>query len=289
VAQVQDSRKAAYAIVVGHEADGCGSTTLCLHIAMALLARNQRVMLIDLDGRRKGLTNAIANRLGFAGRTGLRPIIPAYAYLGGAPHRMAETLARAFSSVEKEHDFIIVDASGIDPELARLVYSLADTLILPFTLYELDIAVDVAADAEIFACGGFRSLGATIHEARSERRRLEGRTMDVVVLRNRVSDAGARVSGRFEERLDRAAIEYGFRTVEGLCERDAYRRWMDQGLTVFDQGEEIVGSACLAEAQAMVDDLKLPLDETARKRAAVRAQWTAAAALPLGMDEILVS
>jgi chromosome partitioning protein len=288
VVQPQGRQTTAHAIVVGHEADACGSTMLCMHIAIALMARSQRVMLADLDGRRKGLTRSIANRMAFAGRTGLRPVIPTYAYLGGAAHSMAETLARAFSSVEQEHDFIIVDASGIDEATVRLVYSLADTLILPFTLSELDNAIDTAADADIFAAGGFRSLGDAIRAARTERRRLDGRPIDVVVLRNRLS-ASSPVSGRFEERLDKTAIEYGFRTVEGLHERDVYRQWFDQGLTAFDQGDEIAGSACLTEAHAMIEDLNLRINEALRKSAAMRAAWSEAARQPLGVDDILAS
>jgi chromosome partitioning protein len=277
-------------IVIGHEAEGCGNTMLCLHIAVALMAQSQRVVLFDLDGRRKGLTRAFANRMGFANRTGLRPLLPDYAYLGGGgTESIIDTLARAFSSVEADHDFIVIDASCIDADFSRLIYSLADTLILPFTPGELDLAIDMTADAELFDSGGIRSIGEGIRQARSDRRKLDSTEFDVIMVRNRVPLTASGVSGRFADRLAKAAMEYGFRTVEGLHEREAYRRWFDQGLTVFDQGEEIAGAACLTEAKAMVEDLKLPLNEAGRKRAAARAQWSAAALKPLAMDEILAS
>ena len=57
-------------IVVANEKGGSGKSTVAMHIAVALMKRDQRVAAIDLDTRQKTFTHYIENRRVWAGRSG---------------------------------------------------------------------------------------------------------------------------------------------------------------------------------------------------------------------------
>jgi chromosome partitioning protein len=286
-------------VVVGHEAEQSGSTTLCLHIAAALLAQGQQVATVELDTAERRLTRAIAQRRATIARDGLDFALPTHfditAALAGG--EALASLADTIAEIEARHDFVILDASRAEDAVRRIVYSFADTLVMPFTLPQLDLALDAAADPDIFAAGGFRDIAWKVREARRERRVLDSGRIDWVILRNRLPlcQAELGVPARIAELTGRAAMEYGFRTLEGLSERAVYRDALASGLTLFDRDTELLpltvpGALTMSaplEAWTLIEGLNLPINLAARRRAVALAQTAAAARRPLALDELL--
>src|SRR3954452_16393836 len=103
----------AHVIVLGNEKGGSGKSTTALHIAVALLKAGQRVASIDLDCRQQSFTRYVANRQGWARRTGLDLEVPLHRCIElGASMQIAENecsellqFTEAVSAVERSFDF----------------------------------------------------------------------------------------------------------------------------------------------------------------------------------------
>ena len=87
----------------------------------------------------------------------------------------------------------------------------------------------------------------------------------------------------------------GFRVATGFHERPVYRDLFPRGLTALDALCDIVPaidpdpshSIARREVQALLEVLKLPIDDRGRRRAAARAEWFAARTQPLDTGDIL--
>ena len=92
------------------------------------------------------------------------------------------------------------------------------------------------------------------------------------------------------------ALGLGFRVATGFHERPIYRDLFPRGLTALDPLCDIVPgidpdpsqSMARREIQALLEILKLPIDDRGRRRAAARAEWFAARGQPLDTGDILV-
>lgn len=286
-------------VVVGHEAASSGTTTVCLHIAAALLAQGQRAAIVEFEGCAPALAQAMAKRsAAFASRCGPKLSLPTHLVLGRSPDSAdpCAMLEKVMAKIERAHDFVILDASSLDQAARRIVYSFADTLVMPLTLAQLDLALDAHADSDLFASGGFREIAWTVRAARRDRRMLDGGEIDWVVLRNRLAPDAPVPFGRLHALSARAALEFGFRLADGLSERPVYRAALASGLTLFEQPSELLprstpGSRLTndaLEAWSLIERLNLPINTASRRRADRHAAWAAAALRPLAMDDLLV-
>ena len=293
----------AHVIVLGNEKGGSGKSTTALHVAVALLKAGQRVATIDLDSRQKSLTHYIENRQAWARRTGVDLQIPHHTCvtLGSsmqiAENELAESsqFAAAVSALEQAYDFIVIDSPGTDNYLMRLAHSMADTLISPINDSFLDFDVLGSVDPATYAVVGVSHYATMVRAARRQRRLLDGVVADWVVVRNRLSMLGSRNKQLIAEVLDQLAIRLGFRAIDGLAERVVYRELFPRGLTALDDLDEttlgqrpnMAHVTAREEVMALLRQLKLPLDERGRRRAAARAEWFAQLDQPLELDDII--
>ena len=119
--------------------------------------------------------------------------------------------------------------------------------------------------------------------------------MDWVVARNRLSPLESRNKQRIVEGLSELAARLGFRSIDALAERVIYRELFPRGLTALDDlDERTMGSragpshlTARHELMRLMQTLRLPLDERAQQRAAAHAEWIAARAKPLELDDVL--
>ena len=96
-------------------------------------------------------------------------------------------------------------------------------------------------------------------------------------------------------RSQELALRLGFRAVDGFAERVIFREFYPRGLTALDDLDEAtLGTrpsmshvTARQEVENLLAALKLPIDERGLKRAAARAEWFAAAAEPLELDDIV--
>jgi chromosome partitioning protein len=293
----------AHVVVLGNEKGGSGKSTAALHIAVALLKAGQRVATIDLDSRQQSFTRYINNRSAWARRTGLNLELSAHCCIKlGETMQIAENensefqqFVNAVSAVERNFDFIVIDTPGTDSYLMRLAHSMADTLVTPVNDSFLDFDVLGTLDPATYAVTGASHYAEMVRDARRKRRQLDGATTDWIVVRNRLSMLGSRNKQLVADVLKELSFQLGFRAIDGLAERVVYREFFPRGLTALDDIDETtLGTrpnlshvTAREEVMSLLRQLKLPLDERGRRRAANRAEWFAQVDKPLEFHDIL--
>jgi len=299
----QGQSGSAHVVVLGNEKGGSGKSTVAMHIAIALLKAGQRVATIDLDCRQQSFTRYINNRSAWSRRTGVDLELPVHSCIElGETMQFADNenaeyqqFADAIHAVERTFDFIVIDTPGTDSYLMRLAHSMADTLVTPVNDSFLDLDVLGTVDPATSAVTGVSHYAELVRDTRRNRRQLDGATTDWIVVRNRLSIFGSRNKHLVADGLNELSFQLGFRTIDGFVERAAYREFFPQGLTALDDLDDVtVGArpnpghaAAREEVTNLLRQLKLPLDERGRRRAANRIQWFSQVNKPLEVHDIL--
>jgi chromosome partitioning protein len=239
---MEKSVRPARTIVVGNEKGGSGKSTVAMHVAVALMKAGQTVATIDLDSRQKSLTHYVDNRRAWSQRIGRELDIPQHFCPDASDSDESErctAFADAVDTLTQQHDFIVVDTPGHDGALSRLAHSLADTLITPLNDSFLDFDVLGAVDPETFAVADASHYAQMVQEVRGQRS-LEGRSIDWVVMRNRLSMLGTRNKRLVGTALQELSQRLEFRMVEGFAERMIFREFYPRGLTALDDLDEVM-------------------------------------------------
>jgi chromosome partitioning protein len=290
-------------IVLGNEKGGSGKSTVAMHVAVALLKAGQRVATIDLDSRQKSFTHYVENRRDCARRTGAPLELPDHYCIGrGEGVRVDENeavefagFADAINAAEHSHDFVVIDSPGNDTYPMRLAHSMADTLVTPLNDSFVDFDVLGTVDPATLEVTGASHYAQMVRHARRQRRIVDGGLTDWIVVRNRLAPIGSRNKKLVGECLDRLGLRLGFRATEGFSERVVYREFFPLGLTALDELDETTLGArpslshltARQEVRRLIDELKLPIDERGRRRAAARAEWAASQDRPLDTDDLM--
>ncbi|HTT46383.1 MAG TPA: division plane positioning ATPase MipZ, partial [Pseudolabrys sp.] len=246
VQPIEQARQSAHVVVLGNEKGGSGKSTTALHIAVALLKAGQRVATIDLDSRQKSFTHYIENRRNWAARACLKLDSPLHYCVDRAENNSVEAneaqelaaFSKAVAEIEHSHDVVVIDTPGSDTYLMRLAHSMADTLVTPLNDSFVDFDVLGTLDPTNFAVAGESHYAEMVREARRQRRLVDGKLTDWVVVRNRLSTLGSRNKRLVGDGLVELSKRMGFRTVEGIAERVVYREFFPRGLTAFDDLDE---------------------------------------------------
>jgi chromosome partitioning protein len=292
----------AHVVVLGNEKGGSGKSTTSMHVAVALMKAGQRVATIDLDSRQKSFTHYIDHRRAWSRHAHIDLELPVHFVVGrGESLRVDENEAAEFASfeeavtsIEHSHDFVVVDTPGTDTYLTRLAHSMADTLITPLNDSFLDFDVLGTVDPQTFTLTGTSYYSEMVREARRQRRLVDGRITDWVVVRNRLTMLGSRNKKLVGEGLSELGTQLGFRFVDGFAERVVYREFFPRGLTALDNLDEVtLGTrpsmshvTARQEVEALLAALRLPIDERGRRRAAARAEWSSATTKPLELHDV---
>jgi chromosome partitioning protein len=298
----QGQSGSAHVVVLGNEKGGSGKSTTALHIAVALLKAGQRVATIDLDCRQQSFTRYINNRGAWARRTGLNLELPVHCCIKlGQTMQIADNensecqqFVDAIGAVERTFDFIVIDTPGTDSYLMRLAHSMADTLVTPINDSFLDFDVLGTVDPATYAVTGESHYAEMVRDMRN-RRQLDGASTDWIVVRNRLSMLGSRNKQLVADGLKELSFRLGFRAIDGFAERVVYREFFPRGLTALDDIDEAtLGTrpslghvTAREEVTSLLRQLKLPLDERGRRRAANRAEWFNQVDRPLDLHDIL--
>jgi chromosome partitioning protein len=299
----QGQSGSAHVVVLGNEKGGSGKSTTALHVAVALLKAGQRVATIDLDCRQQSFTRYIGNRRAWARRTGLALELPVHRCIKlGDTMRIADNESSEFlqfmdavSTVERTFDFIVIDTPGSDSYLMRLAHSMADTLVTPINDSFLDFDVLGTVDPATYSVTGESHYAEMVRDSRRKRRQFDGASTDWIVVRNRLSTLGSRTRQLVADGLKELSLRLGFRAIDGFAERVVYREFFPRGLTALDDLDEpTLGTrptmghvTAREEVTSLLRQLKLPLDERGRRRAASRAEWFAQVDKPLEVHDIL--
>jgi chromosome partitioning protein len=303
VQSIQGSPQSAHVVVLGNEKGGSGKSTTALHIAVALLKAGQRVATIDLDSRQKSFTHYIENRRAWAERARITLELPTHYCVERAEGSSVEAnearefdnFSKAISAIEHTHDVVVIDTPGNDTYLMRLAHSMADTLVTPLNDSFVDFDVLATLDPTNFAVTGESHYAEMVREARRQRRLVDGRLTDWIVVRNRLSQLGSRNKRLVGEGINELSKRMGFRCIDGFAERVVFREFFPRGLTALDDlNEETLGTrpnmshvTAREEVIALLNSLHLPLSENGRRRAAARAEWYSVMDQPLQVHDLL--
>jgi len=188
-----------------------------------------------------------------------------------------------------------VDTPGNDTYLMRLAHSMADTLVTPLNDSFLDFDVLGTVDPATFEVTGVSHYAKMVRHARRQRRIVDGGLTDWIVVRNRLALLASRNRKQVGECLDRLGMRLGFRATTGFSERVVFREFFPHGLTALDNLDEAASDSrpnlshltARQEVRALIEALKLPIDEKGRRRAAARAEWVASQDRPLDTDDLI--
>jgi chromosome partitioning protein len=203
-------------------------------------------------------------------------------------------LVDAVSAVERAFDFIVIDTPGSDTYLMRLAHAMADTLVTPINDSFLDLDILGTVDPATYSVTGESRYAEMVRDARRTRRQLDGASTDWIVVRNRLSMLESRNKQRVVGGLNELSLRLGFRSIDGFAEREAYRQFFPRGLTALDDLDDALGNRpgiehvmARGEVMGLLRQLKLPIDERGRRRAANRAEWFNQVNKPLEVEDIL--
>jgi chromosome partitioning protein len=303
VQPIEQARQSAHVVVLGNEKGGSGKSTTALHIAVALLNAGQRVATIDLDSRQKSFTHYIENRRAWSERARVELDIPSHYCVARAEGNSLEAneaqefanFSQVIGAIEHSYDVVVIDTPGSDTYLMRLAHSMADTLVTPLNDSFVDFDVLGTLDPTNFAVTGESHYAEMVREARRQRRLVDGKLTDWIVVRNRLSSLGSRNKKMVGDGLIELSKRMGFRSVEGIAERVVYREFFPRGLTAFDDLDEAtLGTrpslshlTAREEVIALLNALRLPLSENGKRRAAASAEWYSGMDQPLQVHDII--
>ena len=221
----------AHLIVFANEKGGSGKSTTSVHVAVALATAGKRVAAIDLDTRQRTLIRYFENRVATQRRNGQELATPTFETFDAACGHDLPGMIAGFAA---DHDVVVIDTPGRDDEHGRAAIERADTLVTPINDSFVDLDLIGQVDPETFKVRRPSFYAELVWEARKARGRVDGGTVDWVLLRNRLQHLEARNMRRVAEAMQDLSKRVGFRVIPGLSERVIYRELFPKGLTLLD-------------------------------------------------------
>jgi chromosome partitioning protein len=249
-------------IVFANEKGGTGKSTTAVHTAIALAASGHRVAALDLDGRQRTMTRYFENRDATIRR--LDTTLP-QARCEVLEEEGEEALARALERLSKGSDVIVIDTPGRDDATAKSAILKADTLVTPMNDSFVDLDLIGQVHPENYKITKPSFYAELIWNSRTQRAKQTGKSVDWVVLRNRLQHIESHNLKRVGAALDELARRVGFRVIPGLGERVIYRELFPKGLTLLDLAQ--LGDVGIAhvtarqELREMIAGLSIPGQE----------------------------
>ncbi len=255
-------------IVYANEKGGTGKSTTAVHTAIALAASGHRVGALDLDGRQRTMTRYLENRAATMRRLDKQLAEARFEVL--EEHTDAG-LAAAIERLSADCDVLVIDTPGRDDPIARAAILKADTLVTPMNDSFVDLDLIGQVHPENFKITKPSFYAELIWNSRTQRAKEVGKTVDWVVLRNRLQHIDSHNLRRVGAALDELARRVGFRVIPGLGERVVYRELFPKGLTLLDFGElgevGIGHVAARQELREMIAGLGVPSADEVGKEA----------------------
>ena len=249
-------------IVFANEKGGTGKSTTAVHAAIALASMGHNVAALDLDSRQRTMTRYLENRDATMRRLGKELPQASYEVL---EEQSEAALGLAIDRIAADADVLVIDTPGRDDELARSAILRADTLVTPMNDSFVDLDLIGQVHPENYKITKPSFYAELIWNSRTQRAKQTGKSVDWVVLRNRLQHIQSHNLLRVGAALDELARRVGFRVIPGLGERVIYRELFPKGLTLLDLAE--IGDASIAhvasrqELREMIAGLGVPNQE----------------------------
>jgi chromosome partitioning protein len=218
-------------VIFANEKGGTGKSTAAVHTAIALAASGHRVGALDLDGRQRTMTRYLENRDATMRRLGQELPQARYEVL---EEQTEAALNGAIDMLASDADVIVIDTPGRDDPVARAAILRADTLVTPMNDSFVDLDLIGQVHPENYKVTKPSFYAELIWNSRTQRAKQTGKSVDWVVLRNRLQHVESHNLRRVGAALDELARRVGFRVIPGLGERVIYRELFPKGLTLLD-------------------------------------------------------
>ncbi|MDQ3145226.1 MAG: division plane positioning ATPase MipZ [Pseudomonadota bacterium] len=246
-------------IVFANEKGGTGKSTTAVHTAIALAASGHRVGALDLDQRQRTMTRYLENRDATMRRLDKQLTRATYEVLDDQSEAGLEA---AIARLSQDCDVIVIDTPGRDDPIARAAILHADTLVTPMNDSFVDLDLIGQVHPENFKVTKPSFYAELIWNSRTQRAKQTGRSVDWVVLRNRLQHIESHNLRRVGAALTELSRRVGFRVIPGLGERVIYRELFPKGLTLLDLGQlgevGIGHIAARQELREMIAGLAIP-------------------------------
>lgn len=240
----QSQADPAKVIVVGNEKGGAGKSTIAIHVVTGLLHAGAKVAILDLDLRQQSMGHFFEHRdawLKANDATAPQPItFPLNAALAKASDE--EAMARfeeAYAAASEAADFVLIDTPGGDTAISRAAHGLADLIVTPMNDSFVDFDMLGVVDPVTLDLKRPSLYSETVWNSRKLKAAASGKSIDWVVLRNRLAPTEARNRKRLDERVQALSRRVGFRVGPGLRDRVIYRELFPFGLTIADLSSSI--------------------------------------------------
>ena len=251
-------------IVVGNEKGGSGKTTVAIHLVAGLMAAGLRVGAIDLDQRQRSFSHFFANRALWSERQKRDFALPKLVTMSPADEDAVARLTHVVGELSQEVDVIVVDCPGADTALGRAAHAAASVIVTPLNDSFVDFDLLAGVDPETYEAKAPSIYAEFVWESRKRHMIEKRKTIDWLVVRNRMSSTETRNQRRVSEALAKLSQRIGFRLASGLSERVIYRELFPKGLTVLDliegktKGLTMSQVAARQEVRGLVAALRLP-------------------------------
>jgi chromosome partitioning protein len=235
-------------IVVGNEKGGAGKSTIAIHLAASLLHGGAKVGVIDLDLRQQTLGHFFGSRHAWLAAnpdvTLPEPILfPLAADSAGLARASADDKLPLFdAALERacqESEFLIIDTPGGDTSLSRAAHARADIIVTPMNDSFVDFDMLGLVDPVTLDLLKPSLYSETVWDSRKRRAAAGGKSIDWVVLVNRLASTEPRNRKRLEQRMATLSRRVGFRIGPGLRDRVIYRELYPFGLTAADLSSKV--------------------------------------------------
>ena len=234
-------------IVIGNEKGGAGKSTIAIHLITALLHGGAKVGLLDLDLRQESTARFFSNRKAWIAAAKAQLPEPTHysltqdslALAAADPLEQMKAFEPVFVEAYKQVDFLVIDTPGGDTGLSRAAHGLADLVVTPMNDSFVDFDLLGHVDPVTLELLKPSIYSLTVWEARKAKAMSRGKSLDWVVLRNRLSPSDARNRKRVEERMVALSRRVGFSIGPGLRDRVIYRELFPFGLTVADLSAKV--------------------------------------------------
>ena len=255
------SRHQARVLVIGNEQGGAGKSTVAALIATAMLYHGKRVSVIDLDLRQQSLSRLLANRRRWLPAAGVSAPMPLEYKLAEDPAMLADDQPAALVLFQEacdlamgDSDLLIIDTPGGDTPVSRAAHLQADQIVTPMNDSFVDFDVLGLVDPVSLRLLRPSHYAQEILHARAVRAE-HGRTLDWVVLRNRLTGADTNNRQRLDKALISLSADIGFRIGPSMRERVGYREMFPFGLTLADVAAKVKPGATASAKQAARDEV----------------------------------
>src|SRR6202008_1823113 len=131
-------------------------------------------------------------------------------------------------------EVIVIDTPGRDDPIARAAIMKADTLVTPMNDSFVDLDLIGQVHPENYKVTKPSFYAELIWNSRTARAKQTGKSVDWVVLRNRLQHIESHNLRRVGAALDELARRVGFRVIPGLGVRVFYRELFSKGQTLLD-------------------------------------------------------